>query len=78
MVFEVKATYNKNGNSRSRPIVAEDGEEARQIAEAEWDIKAGDPDFRWDIQQRLDESGDLERLLVDAERRRFLDEAYRW
>lgn len=77
-VFNVTATYRPNGNSRTRPIVADDGEQARQIAEAEWDIDVNDPSFAWQIVPRPDPDGNYERLLLDAERRRLEAEYYRW
>lgn len=77
-VYEVKATYLPNGNSKSRPIVAATDDDAQLIAEAEWDIAPNDPNFRWSIDQRIDEDGRLEQLLVDAEKRRLEAEFYRW
>lgn len=76
-VYEVAATYKPNGNRRSRPIVADDADHAKAIAEVEWEIPENDPDFEWNIYTRPDPDGKYERLLVDAERRRLEDEYYR-
>jgi hypothetical protein len=76
-VFHVAATYKPNGVRKSRPIVADDGEEARQIAEVEWNINENDPDFSWEIAARPDPDGNYERLLIDAEQRRLRAEMWR-
>ena len=75
-VYEVAAIYTPNGNRRSRPIVADDADHAKAIAEVDWEIAENDPQFTWDIYCRPDEDGRMERLLRDAERRRLEDEYY--
>jgi hypothetical protein len=75
-VFNVEATYTPNGNRTSRPVVADDAEQARQMAEAEWDIAVNDPRFTWVVTQQSDTDGITERLLLDAERRRLENEYY--
>jgi hypothetical protein len=76
-VFNVEAEYLPNGNRRSRPIVADDEQDAIQIAHAEWDIADRDPLFKWTVAPRPDPDGHYERLLLDAERRRMEAEYYR-
>ena len=66
-VYEVAAIYTPNGNRRSRPIVADDADHAKAIAEVDWEIAENDPQFTWDIYCRPDEDGRMERLLRDAE-----------
>jgi hypothetical protein len=77
-VFDVTVTYRPTGTSTSRPVVAEDGEQARQMAEAEWDIEPDDPDAEWSVTQRPDPDGHTERVLMDMERRRLEAEMWRF
>lgn len=76
-VFTVEAEYLPNGNKRSRPVVADDAEEAQALAQADWDIADNDPLFKWVVTPRADPDGHCERLLLDAERRRLENEYYR-
>lgn len=77
MVFNVEAEYLPNGNRRSRPVVADDMDEARMIAQVDWDIKDNDPLIVWRVAERPDPEGNLERMLQDAERRRLEAEFYK-
>ena len=75
-VFTVTATYTPNGNSRSRPFVADDATDAEQQARAEWEIADHDPEFSVTVRHDRDPEGTMERLLRDAERRRLDNEYY--
>lgn len=75
-VYTVTATYLPNGNSRSRPFVADDATDAEQQARAEWDIADHDPEFSVTVRHDRDPEGTMERLLREAEIRRREHEFY--
>lgn len=74
-VFLVECTYTPNGVRRSRPIVAVDASEARDMAAAEWD--ADGEAFQWRVTARPDPDGEYQRELEDAEKRRVIAEYFR-
>jgi hypothetical protein len=75
-IFNVTMTA-PNGNSLSRPFIADDPEDAIEMASAEWDVPEDSDEFTFDVQPRPDPEGNYERLLKDAECRRLEHEFYR-
>jgi hypothetical protein len=75
-VFHVTLT-SPNGNSVSRPFIADDPDDAVAMAATEWDVAEGDTSCTFDVTPRPDPDGNYERLLKDAECRRLEHEFYR-
>lgn len=75
-VFTVTLTA-INGNSVSRPFIADDPDDAVAMAATEWDVAEGDTSCTFDVAPRPDPDGNYERLLKEAECRRLEADYYR-